>query len=88
MLLAGLATRLAAIPLAVVMLAALATTKLPILLGHDLWGFQVRSLPRYGFWAMAHEARTDCAMLLASVFLLIVGGGRWSMDAWLARRRR
>lgn len=83
----GLCTRLAAIPLSVVMLTAITTTKLPILLGHDLWGFLVRKLPEYGFWAMAHEVRTDWAMLLGSVFLLIVGGGRWSIDAHLARRR-
>jgi len=83
----GLVTRIAAIPLILVMLTALATTKLPILLGHDLCGFHVRALPRYGFWAMAHEARTDWAMLLGSLFLLITGAGRWSVDAMLARRR-
>jgi uncharacterized membrane protein YphA (DoxX/SURF4 family) len=36
---------------------------------------------------MAHEARTDWSMLLGSLFLLIVGSGRWSVDAWLARAR-
>jgi uncharacterized membrane protein YphA (DoxX/SURF4 family) len=87
LLVAGLFTRVAAIPLGMVMLTALATTKLPILLGHDWWGFHVRRLPEYGFWAMAHEARTDWAMLLGSLYLLIVGGGRWSLDATLARRR-
>ena len=50
------------------MLTAIATTKLPILLEE-------------GFWKMAHEARTDWSMLLGSIFLLIVGGGRWSLDA-------
>lgn len=82
----GLFTRLAAIPLIVIMLTAIVTTKLPILVGHDLWGFHVRDLSRYGFWSMAHAARTDWAMLLGSVFLLIVGGGPWSMDDRLARR--
>jgi uncharacterized membrane protein YphA (DoxX/SURF4 family) len=33
-----------------------------------------------------HEARTDWAMLLGSMFLLVVGAGSWSIDAWLARR--
>jgi hypothetical protein len=36
---------------------------------------------------MAHEARTDWAMTLGSLFLLIVGGGSASLDAWLASRR-
>src|SRR5262245_15338693 len=39
-----------------------------------------------GSWKMAHEARTDWAMLLGSVFLLIVGAGVWSLDAALARK--
>jgi uncharacterized membrane protein YphA (DoxX/SURF4 family) len=34
-----------------------------------------------GFWAAAHEARTDYCMLLGSIFLVAVGGGRWSLDA-------
>lgn len=33
------------------------------------------------FWKMAHEARTDYAMLLGSLFLLIVGAGPWLCDA-------
>ena len=34
---------------------------------------------------MAHEARTDWAMLLGSIFLLLVGAGPWSLDAPLAK---
>jgi uncharacterized membrane protein YphA (DoxX/SURF4 family) len=75
LVLLGLATRLAAIPLAIVMLTAIATTKIPIL----------RST---GFWDMAHEARTDFAMLLGALFLLAVGGGPASLDAIIARRSR
>jgi hypothetical protein len=30
---------------------------------------------------MLHDARTDLSMMLASLFLLIVGGGRSSADA-------
>jgi putative oxidoreductase len=29
-------------------------------------------LPRYGFWSMMHEARTDFSMWLGLLFLLIV----------------
>jgi putative oxidoreductase len=80
----GLLTRLAAIPLIIDMCVALISTKLPILLGHGFWRFSVSKLPSYGFWSMAHEARTDFAMLLGSIFLLIVGAGAWSLDARLA----
>jgi uncharacterized membrane protein YphA (DoxX/SURF4 family) len=74
LLLAGLATRLAAIPLIIDMLVAIATTKIPMLL-------------KSGFWAMAHEARTDWSMLLGSVFLLIVGAGAWSVDALVSNSK-
>jgi putative oxidoreductase len=87
LILAGLFTRLAAIPLIINMLVAILSTKIPILLGYSFWGFSLRSVPYTGFWGMAHEARTDWAMLLGSIFLLIVGAGRWSADARLAARR-
>ena len=69
----GLLTRLAAITMIINMLVAISTTKVPILL-------------QDGFWKMAHEARTDFAMLLGSIFLLVVGAGAWSLDAKLARK--
>lgn len=84
LLLLGLFTRLAAIPLIIDMLVAILATKIPILLGHGYWSFNVRTLPYYGFWGMAHESRTDFAMLLSSIFLLIVGAGALSLDARLA----
>jgi putative oxidoreductase len=83
LILFGLLTRLAAIPLIIDMLVAIISTKIPILLGHGFWGFSLRQLPYYGFWGMAHEARTDFCMLLGSLFLLLVGAGRWSLDKWL-----
>ncbi len=67
LVLVGFLTRAAVIPLIIIMLTAISTTKVPILM-------------EKGFWAMAHEARTDYAMLLGSLFLLIVGAGRWSID--------
>jgi putative oxidoreductase len=69
----GLLTRLAAITMIIDMLVAISTTKVPILL-------------KSGFWSMAHEARTDWAMLLGSIFLLLVGAGVWSVDAKLTRQ--
>jgi putative oxidoreductase len=74
LLILGLLTRLAAVPMIVDMLVAISTTKVPILL-------------KSGFWPMAHEARTDWSMLLGSIFLLIVGAGVWSLDAFLSKDR-
>ena len=62
LILLGLLTRLAAIPLIIDMLVAIVTTKLQILLGHGFWGLALRDLSHYGFWSMAHESRTDWAM--------------------------
>jgi len=68
LVLLGFFTRLAVIPLIIVILVAIFSTKIPILF-------------ESGFWKMAHESRTDFAMLLASIFLLINGAGQWSLDA-------
>lgn len=87
LIIVGLLTRLAAIPLIIVMIVAIVSTKIPILLGHGYGGFHLVPLSRYGFWSMAHEARPDFDMLLGSLYLLIAGGGRWSLDAVLVRRR-
>jgi uncharacterized membrane protein YphA (DoxX/SURF4 family) len=85
LILLGLFTRLAAAPLIVTMLVAIVSTKIPIWLGHDWLIFNLRELPRYGFWSFLHETRTDWAMLMCAVYLLAVGGGRWSLDAELDR---
>jgi uncharacterized membrane protein YphA (DoxX/SURF4 family) len=83
----GLLTRLASIALLIDSSVAILSTKIPILLGHGFWGFSLPKLPRYGFWSMMHEARTDFSMWLGLVFLLIVGAGaKWSLDARLAHQ--
>jgi uncharacterized membrane protein YphA (DoxX/SURF4 family) len=87
LLLAGLLTRLAAVPLIVAMLVAMVSIKLPILLGTGFWGFSLRPLPHYGLWPMLHEARNDLCMILGAAFLLWVGAGPWSLDARIAARR-
>jgi putative oxidoreductase len=64
------------------MIVALVSTKLPILVGHDVGMFHLaRDIKRTGFWSMMHEARADFCMLLGSIYLLIEGGGAWSLDA-------
>ncbi|MET4175299.1 MULTISPECIES: DoxX family protein [unclassified Bradyrhizobium] len=81
----GFFTRLAAIPLIIIMIVALISTKLPILLGHDVGMFHIASdIKRTGFWSMMHEARADLTMLLGCIYLAIVGAGPWSVD-WLRK---
>jgi putative oxidoreductase len=81
----GFLTRLASIPLIIIMVVAILSTKVPMLLGQDFWIFHVAKLPRYGLWSMLHEARLDFCMLLGALYLLIEGAGAWSVDALLSR---
>lgn len=84
LILLGLATRLAAVPLLINISVAILSTKIPILLGRGFLGFQLPKLESYGWWSMLHEARTDFSMWLGLVYLLVVGAGAWSIDAWLS----
>jgi putative oxidoreductase len=86
LIIVGLFTRLAAIPLIVIMVVAIVSTKVPILLGHEFLIFHLPKLARYGFWSMAHEARDDFCMLLGSIYLLIEGAGAWSLDAMITSK--
>ncbi|MCW3170619.1 DoxX family protein [Chryseobacterium sp. 09-1422] len=67
MVILGLLTRLASIPLIIIMLVAFATTKTEVYI-------------EKGLWELLHGSRTDWAMLLGSIFLLLKGGGYWSLD--------
>ncbi len=68
LLLLGLITRLASIPLLIDITVAIVTTKGPMLM-------------KSGVWATLHEARTDFCMVFGLIFLLICGGGALSLDA-------
>ncbi len=57
LILIGFYTKLAAIPLLIIMIVAFITTKVPIITGK-------------GFWAFAHEYRTDFAMTLLLLVIL------------------
>jgi uncharacterized membrane protein YphA (DoxX/SURF4 family) len=70
LVLLGLWTRAAAIPLLIVISTAIVTTKIPEL-------FRANQ----GFWYMVSDMRTDFAMLCSLLFLISVGGGTWSLDA-------
>jgi uncharacterized membrane protein YphA (DoxX/SURF4 family) len=69
LVLLGLWTRLAAVPLLIVISTAIATTKIPEIFR-----------PSQGFWFMVSDARTDFAMLCSLLFLVLCGPGLWSLD--------
>ena len=75
LLLVGLLTRVAAVPMIINMIGAELFTKLPILTDE-------------GARQYLHEARNELSQLFGSLFLLFVGAGAWSIDAMLTRRRR
>jgi uncharacterized membrane protein YphA (DoxX/SURF4 family) len=74
LLLIGLFTRFASIALIIDITVAILSTKVPILL-------------KQGWWPAEAEARTDYAMLMGLIFLLVVGAGVSSLDARLAQKR-
>lgn len=67
LLLAGLWVRVAVIPLLAIMMGAVISTKLPILVDQ-------------GLWEAAHASRTDFCMMVGSLFILLTGAGKWSID--------
>ena len=60
----------------------------PIVGRFDLGPFRAPAAGETGFFEMTHPARTDWAMLLGSLFLVWMGSGPWSVDAWRMRRAR
>src|ERR1700735_155397 len=86
LLIAGLFTRVIAIPFIVEMVVAILTTKIALYLGTSPLPLPP-ALPKVGFWAVMHETRSDYAQILTSIFLLVVGPGSWFLDALLRRRR-
>jgi len=75
LLIFGLLTRLAAIPMIINMVVAILTTKLPMLM-------------QAGFWKAAHEARLDFTMLCCCIFLVCVGSGGMSLDSWFCSHKK
>jgi putative oxidoreductase len=68
LVLLGLRTRIASVPLLCVISTAIVVTKIPILF-------------KAGFWRMEDVGRTDYSMLMGLVFLLFAGSGSLSLDA-------
>jgi putative oxidoreductase len=82
----GLFTRVIAIPFIIEMAVAILSTKIGLYLGTSPLP-RPPSPPQVGFWAVMHETRSDYAQILTSIFLLVAGPGRWSLDALLRRQR-
>jgi uncharacterized membrane protein YphA (DoxX/SURF4 family) len=72
LVLLGLFTRVASVPLLIIMLIALVTTKLPL-------------IDTRGIWIFLHEYTTDFALTLLLILLFIRGSDRWSVDRMITR---
>lgn len=72
LILFGFLTRLASIPLLIVMITAFITTKLPL-------------LATKGFMTFAHDYSTDFSLTLLLILLIIYGGGNRSVDLRIIR---
>ncbi|PYS49299.1 MAG: DoxX family protein [Acidobacteria bacterium] len=86
LLITGFLTRLISIPFIIEMIVAMLSTKIPLYLGTSPLPLPP-SPPQIGFWAVLHEIRSEYAQLMTTIFLLIAGPGRLSLDALLARKR-
>jgi len=70
----GFLTRLASIPLLIVLAVAFFKVNLPTFLDK-------------GFFAFAHEFRIDFALVMLLIMLVIHGGGKWSVDQKIFQKK-
>ncbi len=77
LVLLGLWTRLAAVPLLIIISTAIATTKIPEIFRSG-----------QGFWFMVSDARTDFAVFCSLLFLILSGPGQWSLDRLRERKEK
>jgi uncharacterized membrane protein YphA (DoxX/SURF4 family) len=86
LIISGLLTRLIAIPFIAEMIVAILSTKISLYLGTSPLPLPPAP-PQIGIWAVLHEIRSDYAQILTTIFLLINGPGKWSLDALLKNER-
>ena len=84
LVMAGLLTRLIAIPFVIEMIVAMLSTKISLYLGTSPLPLPAAP-PKIGIWAVLHEIRSEYAQIIVVLYLLINGPGKWSLDAVLAR---
>jgi len=85
LLIAGLLTRVIAVPFIIEMMVAMLSTKISLYLGTSPLPLPPVP-PQIGLWAVLHEIRSEYAQIMVTTFLLIAGPWRWSLDALLAKR--
>ena len=81
LLLAGLQTRLVGMVFVIEMIVAVLSTKISMFLGTSPLPLPPVP-PQTGFWAVLHEVRSEFAQMFVSLFLVLEGPGRLSVDAW------
>ena len=86
LLLTGLLTRLISVPFIIEMIVAILSTKIALYLGTSPLPLPP-ALPKVGIWAVLHESRSDYAQILTTIFLLVNGPGKWSLDALLHNKK-
>lgn len=85
LLIFGLLTRFISFVFIGEMIVAILSTKITLYLGTYPLPLPPAP-PQIGFWAVLHEIRSDYAQILTCAFLLIVGSGKLSLDARLAKK--
>ena len=86
-LIVGLLSRPVALLFVIEMLVAMLSTKIPLL--RETYPLALPSSPpQIGVWAVLHEIRSEYAQLVCSLFVFLSGPGRWSIDAWMARKSK
>lgn len=85
LLIFGFLTRFIAFVFIGEMLVAILSTKISLYLGTSPLPLPPAP-PQIGFWAVMHEIRSDYAQILTCAFLLVVGSGKLSLDAFFKRK--
>jgi putative oxidoreductase len=87
LLMLGLGTRIIAFFFIIEMIVAILSTKISLYFGTSPLPMPP-ALPKLGIWAVEHESRSDYAQLLTSLFLLIEGAGKISLDFILRKNKK
>ena len=81
----GLFSRATALMFAGEMVVAILLTKIDLYFGTSPLPLPVVP-PKVGIWALLHEIRTDYALLICSIFIVLEGPGKISIDRSIAPR--
>jgi uncharacterized membrane protein YphA (DoxX/SURF4 family) len=82
----GIFTRFTAFYFIIQMAVAILSTKISLYLGTSPLPLPPAP-PKFGFWAVLHEIRSDYAQILTSIFLMIEGPGKRSIEYELKKQK-